>query len=201
MYEVYGGVKSRTFRVLWMLEELGQAYTHHPEPPRSDAVRALNASGKIPVLVENGAVLTDSTAILTYLTDKHGALTHPPGTHARARQDALTHFILDEMDALLWMAARHSFVLPQDRRVPTIKESLRWEFETSVARLVARLGDGPFLMGAAMTVPDILAAHCGNWAAGAKFPAEDPAFQAYLARMRARPAFRRVAELGAAKAG
>ncbi len=28
MYTVIGGVRSRAFRVLWMLEELGQDYKH-----------------------------------------------------------------------------------------------------------------------------------------------------------------------------
>ena len=52
-------------------------------------------------------------------------------------------------------------------------------------------GDGPFLMGAVMTVADILAAHCLIWGIGAKFPAPEGALADYLARMRARPAFAR----------
>jgi len=39
-----------------------------------------------------------------------------------------------------------------------------------------------------MTIPDIIAAHCGSWAEVAKFPIDDPAFSAFLDRMRARPA-------------
>ena len=46
-----------------------------------------------------------------------------------------------------------------------------------------------------MTVPDILATHCGNWAYNAKFPLENEGFNAYLKRMRARPAFQRVRAL------
>ena len=59
-------------RVLWALEELGLEYIHHSAAPRSEQVRALNPLGKIPILVDGDAVLTDSTAILTYLADKHG---------------------------------------------------------------------------------------------------------------------------------
>lgn len=191
MYRVVGPAKTRAFRVLWMLEELGQTYTHDPHPPRSDDVRTLNPLGKVPVLVDGEAVLTDSTAILTYLADKHGALTHPPGTVARGQQDAITQFLLDEVDALLWTAARHSFILPEEHRVPAIKESLRWEFAASEARLVAMLGDGPFLTGDQMTIPDIIATHCGTWAVGAKFPLNDPVLKAYLKRMRDRPAYLR----------
>lgn len=194
MYTVVGGVKSRTMRVLWMLEELGQPYEHQPEPPRSEAVRKLNPLGKVPVLIDGDAVLTDSVAILTYLADKHGAMTFPAGTIDRARQDAITNFVLDEMDALLWAAARHSFILPEERRVPEVKETLRWEFQRTEKRLAAFLGDGPFLMGETITIPDIIAVHCWGWAISARFPQDEPAVRAYAERLRERPAFRRAAD-------
>ncbi len=194
MYKVYGSVLSRAFRVLWMLEELGVAYEYHDTKPQSEAARALNPSGKVPILVDGEAVLTDSTAILTYLADKHGKLTYPAGTVARAHQDALTHTILDEFDAVLWTAARHSFVLPEDRRVPQVSDSLKWEFARNLDRLADRLV-GPFLQGEAMTIADIICVHCLNWAYGAKFPMENEKLLAYAKEMRARDAFRRVRAL------
>jgi glutathione S-transferase len=191
MYKVIGSVASRTFRVLWMLEELGQPYEHVPARPRSEDVVAVNPAGKVPVLIDDGVPITDSTAIIQYLADKHGALTHPAGTLARARQDSLTQFLLDEFDAALWMAARHSFILPEALRQSAIKDSLKWEFARSQQTLTARMADGPFLMGETMTVPDIVLTHCGVWAATAKFPITEPRLADYLARMRARPAFAR----------
>lgn len=191
MYQVIGTLQTRTFRVLWMLEELGLAYTHVMAAPRSAEVRALNPAGKVPVLVADGVALTDSAAILSFLADRHGQLTYPCGSTDRARQDGFTHFINDELDAVLWMAARHSFILPEEQRVPEVKPSLKWEFERSVAELMRRMGEGPFLMGARMTVPDLIAGHCGSWAYAAKFPLTNPAFNAYLKRLRSRPAFQR----------
>ncbi len=193
MLTLIGNTKSRTFRVLWMLEELGLEYEYQPQMPRSDAVRALNPLGKVPVLTDGDAVLTDSTAILIYLADKHGKLTFPAGTLDRARQDSHTFFVLDELDACLWTAARHSFILPEERRLPAVKESLRWEFERSQKHFVDRLGSGPWLMGDTFTVPDIVAAHCGGWAINAKFPVTEPAFRHYIDRARERPAFKRAA--------
>jgi len=194
MLKLYGSHKSRTLRVLWALEEMGLEYEHQPASPRSDEILELNPLGKIPVLKDGDAVLTDSTAILTYLADKHGQLTYPAGTLDRARQDTHTFFLLDEFDACLWAAARHSFTLPEDHRVPAIKESLKWEFERSQKRFVDRLGSSPFLMGDAMTIPDIIAAHCGGWAITAKFPVTEPLFRDYIDRLRARPAFKRAVE-------
>lgn len=195
MYTLYGNLQTRSFRVLWLLEELGLPYEHIPTAPRSDAVRALNPAGKVPVLIAEGTPLTDSVAIMTFLADRHGAFTYPCGSLERARQDGFTHFINDELDATLWTAARHSFVLPQERRVPEVKESLKWEFARSIDDLMRRMGDGPFLMGETMTIADILAAHCGSWAFAAKFPLANDAFNAYAKRMRARDAFQRVKAL------
>ncbi|MDQ2090460.1 glutathione S-transferase family protein [Marimonas arenosa] len=192
MYEVIGSAQSRAFRVLWMLEELGQEYKHTPEKPRSELVSSLNPSGKVPVFKDGDAVLTDSTAIITYLADKHGQLTHACGTIERARQDGLTHQILDEIDSVLWVAARHSFILPEEKRVPEVKDSLRWEFDQHVARIADRL-EGPFLMGETMTVPDIILTHCLNWAYSAKFTYEQENLLAYAKAMRGRDAFKRAA--------
>lgn len=190
MYRVIGTAKSRALRVLWMLEELGQPYDHIPANPRSDGVAQFNPAGKVPVLIDDGTPITDSTAILTYLADKHGKLTHPAGTVARAKQDGLTHMVLDELDAILWTAARHSFILPEDRRVPQVKDSLKWEFSRNIERLASNM-QGPFLMGETMTIADIIAAHCLNWAHGAKFDIDPPALVDYAKMMRARDAFKR----------
>ncbi len=196
MYEVIGARQTRAFRVLWMLEELGLEYMHHDAAPRSDALREHNPTGKAPVLLVDGAPVIDSTAIITFLADRHGAesgtMTYPAGTLERARQDAFTHFVLDEMDAVLWTAARHSFVLPEEKRVPAVKDSLKWEFERSQTVLLERMGEGPYLMGERMTVPDIIAAHCVPWAMLSKFPLLDD-FKAYGKRLSQRPAYQRAA--------
>jgi glutathione S-transferase len=193
MYTVIGTTKSRALRVLWMLEELGQPYDHIPAGPRSEDARRHNPTGKIPALLVDGVAITDSVAIMSYLADRHGALTYPAGTLERARQDAFTHLIIDEFDAVLWMAGRHSFVLPEEMRLPAIKESLRWEFDRSATRLADTLGDKPFLMGETMTIPDLLLAHCTRWAAAANFPVTDARIIAHRDRMLARPAFQRAA--------
>ncbi|MGR3198788.1 MAG: glutathione S-transferase, partial [Paracoccus sp. (in: a-proteobacteria)] len=70
---------------------------------------------------------------------------------------------------------------------------LRWEFEASQKTLVHRMGEGPFLMGEVMTVPDIILAHCLDWALIARFPVVETRLSDYLDRMRQRPAYRRAA--------
>ena len=194
MYKVIGNTRTRTLRVLWTLEELGLEYEHVSAPPRDPSVIAVNPAGKVPVLIAEGVPITDSLAIMTYLADRHAALAFAPGTIDRAHQDALTHFINEEFDQILWMAARHSFVLPEEHRLPAIKDSLKWEFEQSQQRLLPRMSEtGPFLMGDTMTIADILLAHCPRWAANAKFPIVDDRIHAFGAMMLDRPAYKKAA--------
>ena len=190
MYTVIGSLTTRAFRVVWMLEELGVEYTHLNVKPRSEEVLRYNSSGKVPVLLDGDTPIADSTAIMTYLGDKHGGLCYPTGTLERARQDAFLHQILDEIDAVLWTAARHSFVLPEEHRVPEIKPSLKWEFERNLNRLMDQM-KGPFLMGEQITLPDLILTNCAQWAEGARFPSENAKFQTYVAQMRARPAYQK----------
>ena len=192
IYKVYGHVLSRTFRVLWMLEELGVPYEHFPTPPHSGEVLALSKAGKVPVFVEGEAVLTDSTAILTYLADKHGQLTFPAGTLDRARQDALTHAILDEVEAPLWLATRHAKLLPDERRVPQVLPALQEDFSAGVGRIADGFA-GPYLTGDRMTVADIILTHCLNWAYSAKFVHDQENLLEYAKAMRGREAFKRAA--------
>ena len=84
MLTVVGTPPSRTFRVLWALEEMGLDYTRQADHAQSDPVFALNPLGQIPILKDGDQVLTDSLAILHYLADRNGQLTYAPGTTDRA---------------------------------------------------------------------------------------------------------------------
>ncbi|MEO0378698.1 MAG: glutathione S-transferase [Pseudomonadota bacterium] len=192
MYRVIGTVKSRAFRVMWMLEELGQPYEVIPAGPRTEEARKYNPLGKIPALVDGDAVLTDSVAIMTYLADKHGGLTAPAGTPARAKQDATTLWLIDELDAALWVNAKHKFALPEKLRVPGLTPTLHKEFTRNADTFAGMLeaADGAFIMGDQITLPDILAVHCFAWAFGAQFPAIPEPIKAYTKRLRARPQYR-----------
>ncbi len=194
-YTVIGSGRTRAFRVLWMLEELGLDYTHVPAGPRSEEVTGVSPLGKVPVLVDGDAVIPDSGAILHYLADRHGKLTFPAGSPERARQDAWTFRILDELDALLWTAARHTFVLPEAERVPEVKDSVKREAARNFERIASEM-PGPYLMGETLTVPDILLCHCGGWSIAAKFPPLPERLKDYARTLRERPAYQRAAARG-----
>jgi len=191
LYKVFGIPQSRAFRVIWMLEEIEIEYEHFSLKPGSQEVKNLNRSGKVPVLMDGEEILSDSSAIISYLGDKHEKLCYPRGSIERARQDAIVFRIIDEVDMILWLAARHSFILPEERRVNAIKPSLKWEFERNIDRIMSEK-KSKFLMGDEFMLPDIILAHCGSWARSAKFPSENKLFNDYINMCYDRPAVRKL---------
>ncbi|MEM7731377.1 MAG: glutathione S-transferase [Pseudomonadota bacterium] len=192
--KLIGSKRSRAFRVLWMLEEMGLDYDHDPSPPHSPGVLDVNPSGKIPAFVVEGTVITDSTAILTYLSDAHGRFTQLAGSIARARQDAVTCAILDEVEGALWTASKHSYVLPKDKCVGDIVDTAKWEFQRALTRFETVLKE-PFLLGEEMSVPDFILVHCLGWAKIAGFPEPGERVEAYFQSARTREGYKRAAAL------
>ncbi len=188
MYKVIGHPQSRTMRVLWLLEELDLPYEIVVSKPHQKEIKAVNPSGKIPALIIGEDIIYDSTAICTYLADKHAGLTFPAGSIDRARQDSFTNFALDEMDSILWMAAKHSFVHPEEMRVPDIKPACRDEWSNSMKQLELRLHGNTWAMGDTFTIADIIIGHCAIWAKSSKFEWPEGQVSDYFKRVLARPA-------------
>ena len=198
MYTLVGSPKTRSFRVLWMLEELGLEYQVEAVGPRTPEILELNPSGKLPVLKDGDDAIIDSTAIIQYLADKHNKLTFAAGTIERAKQDSFTCFALDDLDGILWGAAKHSFVLPEELRSDAVKPASQFDFAKSLITLEKRLGDNKYVMGDVFTVPDIIITHCAGWAANAKFDWPEGPLSDYVDRVRKRPAYIRANEVRSA---
>ena len=190
MYTVIGSPKTRAFRVMWMLHELGEPYEIDPVAPRDARLDAINPSRKVPILKDGNDYVIDSVAICQYLADKHGKLSFPAGTIQRAHQDSFTQFTVDDFESSLWTAAKHTFALPEEYRVADVKRACRYDFDRAMTSLSTRLGDKTYVMGDTFTVPDLLLGHCGGWATSIGWPIPEGNVSAYIARVRDRPAFK-----------
>lgn len=91
--------KSRSKRIIWLLEELGLEYEVKPylrdsvtflAPPELKAIHPL---GKSPVIEDNGLVIAESGAITEYLIQTYGANLAPKlGTSAYIEYLQWLHF-------------------------------------------------------------------------------------------------------------
>jgi len=78
MIKLYGFPQTRSVRAAWALEEAGADYEYELVNLRAGEHKqatflAINPFGKIPSLVDEGLVVTESAAICTYIAEKFPA--------------------------------------------------------------------------------------------------------------------------------
>lgn len=191
--KLYGYRNGRTLRALWALEEAGAQYEYVEVDVMRGAGREpwfleINPGGKVPVLDDDGRIITESAAICIHVADKYpkSHLMPPAGTPERTECYKWISFVLTELDAPLWTIAKHRFGLPRERRVPAVIETASWEFRNGVKLLASALEDRPHLVGGFFTVADILAGHILLWAKSARLPLGSDSLETYLEKLLAR---------------
>jgi glutathione S-transferase len=201
MMKLYGYRNGRTLRALWTLEEVGATYDYvevdvmHGQG-REPWFLKVNPAGKVPVLDDGGTIITESAAICMHVAEKYpeGRLLPPPGTMERTECYKWTSYILTELDAPLWTIAKHRFGLPSERRVPAVIETARWEIGVAIEILASAVNSRSFLVGASLTVADILAGHTLLWAKSAKLELGSDSLVSYLDALTMRDAYVRARE-------
>ena len=203
--KVYGVLRSRATRPVWMAKELGlpfelikviQGY-RLPDPGAPDAplnttspsFRAVNPNGAIPTIDDDGFVLNESFAITLYLARKHGG----PLASRDAREDGLMTMWT------LWAATEcegHALRIMQNG--PSVKARDASLYDAAVAALrpkfavldTALRDSQRFLVGGRFTVADLNVAEVVRYAQAAPdLFATNPHVRAWITACQARPAF------------
>ena len=197
MIKIYGFPYTRSIRATWALEEARADYEFLPVnlakgEHKQQAFLKLNPGGKVPALVDNELVLTESAAIVTYIGEKFPASgLVPSDIKARAHYLQWCFFAMSELETPLWTMTKHSQILPEERRVPAVKESCIWEFQRAAAVLEKHLEGREFVVGDQFTAADILLGGTLNWARKAEVPLTSSVLESYANQMAARPALLR----------
>lgn len=195
---LWGVVTSRTMRAHWMLEELGLEYECHPIQSRTGEThtgefKRLNPRHKIPVLRHGSFVLTESAAILQYLSE---AFPNPPAVYmptdaeSRARLHEWCYFIMSELDAgSLYVVRRHDGLKHIYGEAPTAVESAKDYFLHNLAVMATRVGgNNTYLLGDRLSVADILLVTCLDWASACGIALPETVTH-YRQRVARRPAY------------
>jgi glutathione S-transferase len=160
MLRIYGSAKSRGVRVLWMAGELGLEYEHKDYLPRSPETRtpeflALNPNARVPVIDDDGFILSESMAINLYLSKKHGSPLYPsdPKDAALAMQWSLWE--TDRLDRQIVNYQRHTRDLPQAERDASVAEAAWQEVVPALDVLETALKKNEWLAGPAFSVGDL----------------------------------------------
>jgi glutathione S-transferase len=191
--KLYGFGPTRSLRALWCLKELGTDFEFVPvnllagENRQADFLR-LNPAGKVPVLVDDDVVLTESAAIVMYLAEKYrekGLL--PTDLKERAQVYRWVMFAVTELEQPLWRITKHTFLYPQDKRLPQEVALAREDFAEMAAVLDRHMEGRQFIVGDRMTVADCVTAYVIDWANEQHLLTDFRQLRAYLERMYERP--------------
>ncbi len=160
MLQIYGSARSRTVRVLWMAGELGLTYQHHDLLPRSPGTRtpeflALNGNGRVPVIDDDGFVLSESMAINMYLAKKHASPLYPSDPRNEALMWQWSLWETDRLDRQVTTYANHTTALPEAERSKAIADATWAEIAPAMTVLNTALAKGAWLAGPAFSVADL----------------------------------------------
>lgn len=193
MLKLYGAPPTRALRVLWLLNELGLKYEMMPldmlkGEHKTDAFRALNPAAKVPVLVDGDVVLTESSAIPLYLAEKNPKAGFiPESVDDRAQMYRWIFFLVTEIEQPLWRIAHHTFIYPEEKRLPQDIDLARQECKEMVAVLEGHMKGRNFIVGDRLSVADFNAAYTLDWANEQKMLEDAPRLRTFVKTMYDRP--------------
>jgi glutathione S-transferase len=190
--KLYGFGPTRWLRALWGLRELGVDFELMPVnllagEHRRPEFLALNPAGKVPVLVDGDSVIPESAAIVLYLAEKYpeGRLL-PTDLKERAQVYRWVMFAMTELEQPLWRIAKHTFVLPEDKRLPQDVALAGEDFAAMAGVLERHMEGRQFVVGDRVTAADCVTAYLMDWANEEHLLDGFPNLRAYLDRMYAR---------------
>ncbi|HJL15861.1 MAG TPA: glutathione S-transferase [Sandaracinaceae bacterium LLY-WYZ-13_1] len=194
---LYYAPRTRSFTALWLLEELGldyrlESFDLNTGRHKREDFLALNPLGKVPVVVDDGVVVSELGAIALYLADRH-------------REAARLAPALDDPQRAAFL--RWCFFASAIMEPAYGEKLFRWEvpsravawgsFDQMLATVTAGVSPGPFLLGPGLAACDVLVGSALRF--GMLFGVLEKAgpLGDYVARLEAREPFARAAAIEA----
>ena len=204
---------SRSQRVLWLLEELGEPYEiiKYERDPQTmlapESLQKIHPLGKSPVVTDDGAPIAESAVILEYLVDKYGKgrLQPKAGTPEYLRYRYFMHYA--EGSLMPYLLLRLIFrrirtqapfvVRPVAKAIAGKVEGtfIAPNLDRHIAFLDGELAKSTWFAGDELTAADIQMSY-GMEAIAARVPDAPQRIKDWVARAHDRPAYKRALERG-----
>jgi glutathione S-transferase len=201
MITLYHCDGARSFRPLWMMEELGLAYELKmlPFPPRVLAKEylALNPLGTIPLMIDGETRMTESSGICHYLGTRYGPtpLMVAPGEPAYGAFLNWMYFSDATLTFPQTLVLRYTQLEPEERRSQQVAtDYARW-FLGRLRAVEAATADAETLCAGRFTAADIVIGYALRLAESIGLARDfGPNVAAYWARLRASDGYHRARE-------
>ncbi len=198
MITLYHCEAARSFRPLWMLEEMGLDYDLRmlPFPPRVFAKEYLgiNPLGTIPFMIDGETKMTESSGICHYLGTRYGPTPLIVGQEEVAYGAFLNWMYFS--DATLTfpqtLVLRYTQLEPEERRVPQVAGDYAKWFLGRLRAVEAQAGQSETLCAERFTAADIVNGYALRLATNIGLAKDfGPNVAAYWERLQQREGYRR----------
>ena len=198
--------KARSLRALWAMEEMDIAYevVSLPFPPRyfNREYLDVNALGTVPYMIDGDTHMTESSAIPLYLIERYGKYDFGVRPEHPEYGDFLNW--LFHSDATLTFPQtvyiRYALMEPPEKGLFEAGEGYRKWFLKRLLRLNHHLKNREYLIAGKFTIADIDIAYALFLGEELGFSKDyEPHVDAYLQRMKQRPAFQKTVGIGEAE--
>lgn len=183
------------------LEELGVPYEKKPTllpkgEHKTEAYLKVNPRGKVPALDVDGTVITENTAILTYLGKRYPEKKlFPTDPLEEARCISTMAWFSNSVHPPYTHYVRPERFAESEAAHAAVKETGKKAFFGQVTEIDSMLKGKRWIMGDQFTVADGYALVFYGWGVRAELPMQDlKAYTAWKDRMLERPAVRKVLE-------
>jgi glutathione S-transferase len=196
---LYGIPASRTYRCLWMLEELGVAYenvpTHFTGEAQKPEFLKINPNGRVPALDDDGLVLFESLAINLHLARKYDGAKGlwPKSADDQSRAIQWSVWAMTEVEPPVMQMLMNRVFLPEPQRNEAEAKLGEQALAKPVAVLEGALRGRPHLLGDGFSVADLNVHAVLGWASSMGRMSFDatPNVAGWLKRCAGRPALAR----------
>jgi glutathione S-transferase len=198
MITLYHCFAARSFRPLWMLEELGLPYDLKmlPFPPRVLAKEylAINPLGTIPFMIDGDTRMSESSGICHYLGTRHGPTSLIVGMDEPAYGAFLNWMYFS--DATLTfpqtLVLRYAQLEPEERRNPQVVQDYSKWFLGRLRAVEAAIGQAEMLCAGRFTAADIVNGYALRLAENLGLAGDfGPNVAAYWQRLQQREGYKR----------
>jgi glutathione S-transferase len=192
----YTNPQSRGRIVRWMLEEVGQPYRTEildfASNLKSPEYLAINPMGKVPALKHGDVVVTECAAICAYLADAfpQAGLAPQPGDKRRGTYYRWLFFAAGPVEAATTNKALGVDYPPERKRMVGYGS-----YEDAMAAVETALKPGPYILGDQFSAADVYLGSQLGFLMQFGMIEKRPSFEAYVARLSARPAALRAREI------
>ena len=205
MITLYGVLRSRASRNVWLAHEAGLEFRHvpviqvyRPAPApmlntRSAEFLAVNPNAAIPTMVDGDLVLNESLAINLYLAKRHGGTLGPTDAAEDGLMAMWSFWAATGVEPHSIQVLYNRVGKPPAERDEALALASIAALRAPFAVLDAALANTGFLVGGRFTVADINVAEIIRYALpAAELFVASPHVQAWLDACHARPAFKRM---------